>query len=191
VQGAAALPFREMAAGNPMGPLEPADHAEEARRRVAILYRDRAASLRRQLRMRCGSSEEASEILHDAFARLLGAPGLDGVRDQAAFLNRILRNLLVDRHRRRFARPLLVDVAQSEPAVAPEQGHALELEQMRELYRTLVASLPPRMREVFLLHRLHGRSYKEIAQSLNISVRTVEWHIAQAIARIGRGLDRK
>lgn len=172
-----------------MGPPGPADLSEEARRRVANLYRDRAASLRRRLRNKCGSSDEAGEILHDAFARLLGAPGLLGVRDHGAFLNRIIRNLLVDRSRRRSARPLLVDIADNDPAVPPEQGQALELEQMRELYLKLVAALPPRTREVFLLHRLDRLSYREIAQRLEISVRTVEWHIAEAVARIGRGLD--
>ena len=180
-----------MAAGKPFGPLEPADPSDHARTRVAILYRDRAASLRRRLRTRCGSSEEASEILHDAFARLLGAPGLHSVRDPAAFLNRIIRNLLVDRSRRRSVRPLLVDLADSNAAVGPEQGQAIELEQMRQLYADLVAALPPRTREVFLLHRVDGLGYKEIAQRLTISIRTVEWHIAQAIARIGRGLDLK
>ena len=47
------------------------------------------------------------------------------------------------------------------------------------------------MREVFLLHRVDGLSYKDIALQLGISVRTVEWHIAEAIVRIGRGLDRE
>jgi RNA polymerase sigma-70 factor (ECF subfamily) len=45
------------------------------------------------------------------------------------------------------------------------------------------------MREVFILHRLQELSYKEIAARLDISVRTVEWHIAEAIVRISRGLD--
>jgi RNA polymerase sigma-70 factor (ECF subfamily) len=46
------------------------------------------------------------------------------------------------------------------------------------------------MREVFLLHRIHGLGYKEIAGVLGISVRTAEWHVAEALVRIGRGLDR-
>lgn len=61
---------------------------------------------------------------------------------------------------------------------------------MREQYRASVDALPPRTREVFKLHRIDGLQYKEIAERLDISVRTVEWHIAEAIVRIGEALDR-
>ena len=179
-----------MATGNPIGPVDQQDHSEEARRRVAILYRDQANSLRRRLKSRLGSSDEANEILQDAFARLLGARTLDALRDPGAFLNRIVRNLLIDRSRRRSVRPVHVEFEETDLAVAPEQGKSIELEEMRAHYADLVASLPPRMREVFLLHRIHGLGYKEIAGVLGISVRTAEWHVAEALVRIGRGLDR-
>lgn len=163
---------------------------DDPRLRVDLLYRDHAATLRRRLRARLGSSDEANELVHDAFARLLGARPTSGVRDPGAFLNRIVRNLLVDRSRRRTARPVHVALdREADLAVAPDQGDAIELEQMRRRYKDVVASLPPRMREVFVLHRIDGLSYKDIAARLDISVRTVEWHIAQAIVRISRALD--
>ena len=119
-----------------------------------------------------------------------GAQPSDGVRDPTAFLNRIVRNLLVDRSRRRSARPLHIPIdCEAEVAVAPSQSDAIELEQMRQRYKEAVALLPPRMREVFVLHRVDGMSYKDIAARLDISIRTVEWHIAEAIVRISRGLD--
>jgi RNA polymerase sigma-70 factor (ECF subfamily) len=176
-----------MATREPTGPC--GDRSVDPRRQVAVLYRERAASLRRKLRLRLGSTDEANEILHDAFTRLLGARTLDSVRDPGAFLNRIIRNLLVDRSRRHSVRPLHVDIEDADLAVAPEQGHGLELEQMRSLYKEAVAALPPRTREVFVLHRIDGLSYRDIASRLGIGIRTVEWHIAEAIVRIGRRLD--
>jgi RNA polymerase sigma factor (sigma-70 family) len=159
-------------------------------RSIALLYRDHASSIRRRLRARLGSADEANELLHDAFARLLGAKARTPVRDPGAFLNRIVRNLLVDRSRRRSARPVHVPIdCERDLAVGPDQDRAIELEQMRRRYKELVGSLPPRMREVFVLHRVDGLAYKEIAARLDISIRTVEWHIAEAIVRIGRGLD--
>lgn len=147
--------------------------------RVDLLYRDHAAALRRRLRARLGSSEEANELLHDAFARLLGARPLRGMREPGAFLNRIVRNLLIDRARRRSARPVHVTIdSECDSAVPPEQEQALELEQMRRRYKQVIAALPPRMRHVFVLHRLEGLSYKEIAERLDISTRTVECAIA-------------
>lgn len=163
--------------------------ADISHKRVSLLYRDHAPALRRRLRLRLGSSDEANDVLHDAFARLLGAHPADGVRDPGAFLNRIVRNLLVDRSRRRTVRAPHIPIDDVEIAVPPDQGDAIELEQMRQRYKDAVAALPPRMREVFVLHRIEGLSYPQIATRLDISIRTVEWHIAEAIVRIGRELD--
>jgi len=159
-----------------------------ARPDLDLLYRNHAPGLRRRLRARVRSHDEANDLVQDAFARLLGARSLARLRDPGAFLNRIVRNLLIDRSRRLSARPPHVSIV-DEIAVPPDQGQAIEVEQMRQRYRDLVALLPPRTREVFLLHRIDGVGYKEIAERLDISVRTVEWHVAQAIVRISKGLD--
>ena len=44
-----------------------------------------------------------------------------------------------------------------------------------------VAQLPPRSREVLLLQREHGLSYREIAEVLGISELTVKTHVARAL----------
>lgn len=166
----------------------PGDRASDDR--LAVLYRDHAPGLRRRLRARVGSADEANDLVHDAFARLLGAKAAGGLREPAAFLNRIVRNLLIDRSRRQSVRPPHVPLGPDlDVPVAPEQGQELEIEEMRRRYREIVEALPPRTREVFLLHRLDGLAYKAIAERLDISIRTVEWHVAQAIIRIGRELD--
>ena len=162
--------------------------ASSARPDLDLLYRNHAPGLRRRLRARVRSHDEANDLVQDAFARLLGSRSLARVRDPGAFLNRIVRNLLIDRSRRLSARPLHVSIV-DEIAVPPDQGQAIEVEQMRQRYRDLVALLPPRTRDVFLLHRIEGVGYKEIAERLDISIRTVEWHVAQAIVRISKGLD--
>lgn len=164
--------------------------AAERRPPLDLLYRDHASRLTRRVRARVGSTDEASDLVHEAFTRLLGVRAVERVRDPAAFLNRILRNLLIDRSRRLSARPQHVELDSGvEVGVPPTQSDAIEVEQMRDRYREIVASLPTRMREVFILHRIDGLSYREIALRLDISVRTVEWHIAEAIVRISRGLD--
>ena len=155
--------------------------------RFETLYREQAPRLQRRLRAKLRSAEDARDVVQDAFARLLGARTIP--HEPAAFLNRIVRNLIVDRARRQAARgPEVILDEGTGPAVAPTQCDAIELEQTRRQYQASVAALPKRTREVFLLHRVDGLAYKEIAERLAISVRTVEWHVAEAIVRIGRDL---
>lgn len=44
-----------------------------------------------------------------------------------------------------------------------------------------INELPPKCKEVFLLSRMSKQSYKEIADTLNISVKTVENQIGKAL----------
>lgn len=163
---------------------------QEALQRLDLLYRDHATALTRRVRKRVGCSEEASDLVHEAFARMLRLEAFQSLRKPEAFLSRVLRNLLIDRSRRLARKALHVSADEAaEIPVRADQADAIELEEMRERYRDLVARMPPRTREVFLLHRIDELSYKEIAVRLGISVRTVEWHVAEAITRISRGLD--
>ena len=54
--------------------------------------------------------------------------------------------------------------------------------------RRAVDELPPRCREVFLLHKVAGLSYKEIALQLGISKNTVMVHMVKALAFLERRL---
>lgn len=59
----------------------------------------------------------------------------------------------------------------------------LEAELYDEIYK-----LPEKCREIFLLSRQDGKTYKEIAEQLNISVKTVENQISIALKRIRKRL---
>ena len=151
---------------------------------------DQAPRLRRWLDARLRSSEDANDLVQDAFARFLRSESRDGLRRPEAFLNRIVRNLLIDRSRRLSNRTPHVPIDEANAPIArATQEDELELEQTRRRYRAAVEALPPRMRAVFLLHRVEGLGYKEIATRLAISIRTVEWHVGEALLRIGRNLD--
>ncbi|WP_165759015.1 sigma-70 family RNA polymerase sigma factor [Niastella yeongjuensis] len=50
--------------------------------------------------------------------------------------------------------------------------------------QSLIQSLSPVRKKIFILSRIQGHSYKEIAQQLSISVKTVEDHIGKALKHI-------
>jgi RNA polymerase sigma-70 factor (ECF subfamily) len=171
---------------------EPVDGDPEWRRqRLEAVYRAQAPGLARYFRTRFRGTEDPEDLVHEVFARLVGVKSFGEVRDPQAYLSRILRNFLIDRKRRLSKRPSFVGFEGIEPAIPPDQSHQIEVTQMRERYSAAVDALPPRTRQVYLMHRVEEQSVKAIADQLTISTRTVEWHLAQAILRIGEALDRE
>jgi RNA polymerase sigma-70 factor, ECF subfamily len=63
---------------------------------------------------------------------------------------------------------------------APDEP-GMESEEFRKMIQQAVAQLPERCRQVFVLSREDEMSYKEIAQNLDISVKTVENQIVKAL----------
>jgi len=59
-----------------------------------------------------------------------------------------------------------------------------KLYEAKQELEVVLKCLPPTRKEVFVLNRLHGYSYKEIAEKLSISPRTVEKHISLATKQL-------
>lgn len=164
-----------------------ADDAE-----INALYRREAPRLLRFFGRRTGAGVDTADLVQETFLRFMRGMPARTVEKPTAYLHRIARNLLFDRTRYRgrrgaFLTPLPIDDVSL--SVPPTQSHLIEASQMMDSYRQAVEALPPRTRQVFLLHRVDELSYKAIAEQLGISVRTVEWHITEALMRIRRILD--
>ena len=66
--------------------------------------------------------------------------------------------------------------------LAPAQvGNEADFSALESLYRAALEQLPPKRREIFILSRQQGLSYPEIAQQLNLSVKTVEAQMTHAL----------
>jgi RNA polymerase sigma-70 factor (ECF subfamily) len=59
-----------------------------------------------------------------------------------------------------------------------------EFDELKEKIESIIDELPARQRDIFKLSRYDGLSHKEIAEKLNITTKTVEYHISQAITYI-------
>jgi RNA polymerase sigma factor (sigma-70 family) len=61
-----------------------------------------------------------------------------------------------------------------------QDAEAVDARDRLSIVEAAIATLPRRCREVFLMHRLDGMSYSQIAKSSGISISAVEKHIARA-----------
>lgn len=53
-------------------------------------------------------------------------------------------------------------------------------EEIKLAVRQAIEALPYKTREIFLLSRIHGKTYKEIAEELSLTVKSVEFEISKA-----------
>ena len=61
-------------------------------------------------------------------------------------------------------------------------------EELKERIKKAIASLPETYRDAFLLHRFEGKSYKEIAEIFNMSPKTIDYRIQQALKLLRKEL---
>lgn len=156
------------------------------------VYRSEAPRLARYFRSRMPVADDASDLVQEAFVRFAGLVGRASLTQPAAYLQRIARNLLYDRSKRAEARLARFHVPIGEgpePAVRAEQGDGIEAGDLMRLYQRALGELPAKTREVFLLHRVEELTYREIGDRLGISVPTVQYHFARALAHIDAVLD--
>ena len=99
------------------------------------------------------------------------------------------RNHLINHWQRKIDGLLSLETLPAEAAEIPGKEASAPYDPVlsKELethYHNSLSDLPPQRRLIFLLHRNDHLSYKEIAQKLNISPKTVENHIGAALKQL-------
>lgn len=59
-----------------------------------------------------------------------------------------------------------------------------QLEELQKVMKQAIEALPPSYREAFVMHRFQQMSYKEIADQLHVSTKTVDYRIQQALKQL-------
>ncbi|WP_087688361.1 MULTISPECIES: sigma-70 family RNA polymerase sigma factor [unclassified Pandoraea] len=152
---------------------------------VELLYSNHHSWLKGWLHRRLGSAEQAADIAHDTFVRLLGSERVPATFDEPrAYLTTVAQNLVSNHWRReKLERAYLEALAQAPREVewSPET-RAMLLETLIELDR-LLDGLPTIVRQAFLRSQLDGQTHAQVADALGISVPTVKRYLAKALQR--------
>ncbi|MEI2416017.1 sigma-70 family RNA polymerase sigma factor [Orrella sp. JC864] len=149
---------------------------------VETLYADHHGWLRGWLRKRLGDATDAADLAHDTYVRVLATGRTPPREESRRHLARIANCLVVDLHRRRRIEAAYREAVGQLPApLAPsEEDRAVAIEALVEL-DAILHGLSPRAREAFLLCKLDGLGYAEIARRLKVSLSSVEKYIATAL----------
>lgn len=154
-----------------------------AAERFAI-FREYYDELVTYLTTKLRSREQAMDVAQETFLRVLTREPSSPILQPRAFLYRTALNLSIDlfRKRRQQAEEALdsEDIQHLLTVPADQETAVQSREQVRLLYHAIL-ELPPKCRQVFLLHKFKERSHAEIAGHLGISKSMVEKHIIKAM----------
>ncbi len=148
---------------------------------VAVHYEE----LVRRLTRRLGSPHAAADVAQETYLRLEGLAAVPELRNGRAFLFRVADNLAIDHQRGQAARGrrfTTIEDYDDRASDEPDPETALLHKQRLATLARAVDELPPKCRDVFLLHKIDGLTYGEIAARLNISRSAVEKHMIKALA---------
>ena len=127
---------------------------------------------------------EVDDVVQETYAVLAGLPSVDQVHNPKAYMFQVAHNVVLQRLRR--ARVVRIDAVEEidrlsikHPGPSPEQLTSYRQE-LRQIAR-LIAALPAKCREAFMLRKIEGLSQREIAQRMGVSEGTVEKHVAKGV----------
>lgn len=125
---------------------------------------------------------DAEDLLHTAYLRLERYRADHVVENPSAFLVRTAVNLAIDDHRHeRFWETGGEKGYDQRTDDTPLQDEVIEARARLLRVKEGLDKLPKRTCEIFLMHRLQGLKYREIAVHFGISQSAVEKHIARAM----------
>ncbi|MBS7566956.1 sigma-70 family RNA polymerase sigma factor [Mucilaginibacter sp. Bleaf8] len=135
------------------------------------------------------SEELTNDVLQETYLKLWDKlDELDGRQDYMPFLFFYARN---------FARKevvLKLSTLELGTTVLPasynvDMENELDVKEFRSVVKRVIESLPPKRKMIYRMFKEDGLSYKHIADTLNISSKTVDNHLSQAYKAVKRGLS--
>ncbi|MFY0600956.1 MAG: RNA polymerase sigma-70 factor [Cyclobacteriaceae bacterium] len=146
-----------------------------------LLFRTHYASLVSFSVSYVGEPETAEEIVQDVFLNIWSkSENLNIQTSIKSYLFGAVRNASLN-----FLKHQKVEKAYAEEQFTrldkSDETNHLELDELKEKISLALDKIPEKCREIFELSRFEGKRYKEIAEELNISLKTVENQMGKAL----------
>lgn len=163
--------------------------SRSARQDLDDVCRSHADGLRAIVRRAEGDD---ADLAQDAYLKLVETSRREPVAAPGHLLFRIARNLVIDRLRSRARASMLFQVPddwEQHGCMRPDPERSLLAAERLSRALAVIDAMPERRRRAFLLHRLDGLTYLQIAREMGVTVKAVEKHISAAMLQLVRGMQ--
>lgn len=133
--------------------------------------------------------KEIEDVVQETYVRVCQIKGSDTIKSPSSFMYRTARNIALN-HVNRAESRLVMSLWESESSMDTHLGDPtgdtldrVNADEEFSIFCDAVRSLPIQCRRAFVLKKVYGHTYREIAEKLNISEKTVEKHVSQGMFR--------
>ena len=136
--------------------------------------------------------DSSKEVVHDVFIKFWEKrSGLDQDKPLKSYLFTAVHNRCLNyiRDNKKFDTNVEVGSEKLNMTAGHDQQKHMEAAELQGKINQILAGLPEKCRMVFQLSRMEGKKYKEIAEELDISQKTVETHMSKALKVLRAGLS--
>jgi RNA polymerase sigma-70 factor (family 1) len=150
-------------------------HEEKAFAEIYERYWKKLSSL---AIFKTNSSETAAEIVQEIFIKLWENRHSSIINHLESYLFTALKYQIISHLRTVISNRNITDIY-AEPQVNSQE--TLTADALKIAIETTISGLPPKTQQVFRMSRFDEKSHKEISSELDISEKSVEYHITQTL----------
>jgi RNA polymerase sigma-70 factor (ECF subfamily) len=145
-------------------------------------------AVRRYIYYRSGDRELATDVAQESFMKLWEKQLPFHEKENVGLIYKMASDLFISRYRHRqveweYLKKLTLDAENESPEEQLEYG------ELQSRYEEALGTLPEKQRTVFLMSRLDGLKYHEIAGRLQVSVKAVEKRMSAALNQLRQKLS--
>ncbi|HZL11179.1 MAG TPA: sigma-70 family RNA polymerase sigma factor [Prolixibacteraceae bacterium] len=145
------------------------------------LFDEHFDAIRNYIYYRSGDADLATDIVQDVFLRLWEKQLIYQKKENKGLLYKMANDEFISRYRRKQLEiKYTKSLAFSLNGVSPEEE--LQYKELQQMYEKALSNLSEKQRVVFLMSRMDGLKYHEIAERLGISIKAVEKRMKNTLA---------
>ncbi len=154
------------------------------------VHRAHAVALRNFLFYRVGSLEKARDLVQDTFIKLWSNCHKVSLEKARSYLFTVANRLFLDdADHQKVALKFQYRHGVTERHTETSPEYLYRQEEFKQRLEKAISGLPEMQRTVFLMSRIDKMPNKEIAETLQLSVKTIEKHITSSLTRLKEKLD--